>query len=91
MIPVTAPQVPSHITNLDSSIPQQSSFDWSNPPQKLDLWVQNPNSAEKLRPTTVTKLGKGIRKMNKLHSLHQSVRVLRYKLDSRDHYEKGTP
>ena len=29
--------------------------------------------------------------MNKLHPLPQSVRVLRYKLYSRDHYQKGTP
>ena len=29
--------------------------------------------------------------MNKLHPLPQSVRVLRYKLDSRDCYQKGTP
>ena len=43
-----------------------------------------------LRPAPL-KLVKGIRKMNKLHSSPQSVRVLRYKLDSRDHYQKGTP
>ena len=29
--------------------------------------------------------------MNKLHPLPQSVRVLRYKLDGKDHYQKGTP
>ena len=29
--------------------------------------------------------------MNKPHPLPQSVRVLRYKLDSRDCYQKGTP
>ena len=29
--------------------------------------------------------------MHKLHPLPQSVRVLRYKLDSRDHFQKGTP
>ena len=34
MIPVTVPQVPSHIRDLDSSIPEWLSFHWSNPPQK---------------------------------------------------------
>ena len=29
--------------------------------------------------------------MNKPHPVPQSVRVLRYKLDSRDQYQKGTP
>ena len=29
--------------------------------------------------------------MNKPHPLPQSVRVLRYELDSRDHYQKDTP
>ena len=29
--------------------------------------------------------------MNKLHSFPQSVRVHRYKLDSRDCYQRGTP
>ena len=92
LIPVTAPQFPSHIRDLNSSIPLQSSFRWSNPPQKSDLWVQNPGSVEKYRPKAVTKVGKGIRKMKKKpHPLPQSVRVLRYKLDSRDHYQKGTP
>ena len=37
MILLTAPQVPSLIRDLDSSIPQWSSFDWSNPPQKPKL------------------------------------------------------
>ena len=91
MMPVTAPEVPSHIRDLDSSIPPWSRFHWSNPPQKSNLWVQNPDSAEKLGPTPVTKLGKGIRKMNKLHPLPKSMRVLMYKLDSRDHYQKGAP
>ena len=44
---VTAPQIPSHITDLNSSVPLQSSFGWSNPPQKSDLWVQNPSPVEK--------------------------------------------
>ena len=29
--------------------------------------------------------------MNNLHPLPQSVRVCRYELDSKDHYQKGTP
>ena len=37
LIPVTASQVPSHIRDLDSSIPQWSSFNWSNPPHKPDF------------------------------------------------------
>ena len=90
-IPATAPEVSSHIRDLNSSIPLWSSFSWGNPPQKLDWQVQNPSSAEKPRPNTVTKVGKGIRKMNKLHPLPQSVRVLRYKLERRDHYQKDIP
>ena len=39
----------------------------------------------------MTKASKGIKKMNKLYPVPQSVRVLRYKLDSRDCYQKGTP
>ena len=38
----------------------------------------------------VTKSSKGIREMNKPHPLPQSVGVLRYKLDSRDCYQKGS-
>ena len=91
LIPFTPPQVTSLIRNLDSSIPWWSSFSWSSPPQKLKLWSQNHYSAERLRPALVIKSNKGIRKMNKLHPLPQSVRVLRYKLDSRIHYQKGTP
>ena len=91
VIPATAPQVPSHIRDLSSSIPLWSSFSWSSAPQKSDLQVQNPGSVEKPRPKAVTKVGKGIRKMNKLYPLPQSVRVLRYKLDSRDCYQKDTP
>ena len=90
-IPVTASQVPSNIRDLNSSIPLQSSLRWSNPAQKLDLWVQNPSSVEKPRPKDVSKVGKGIRKMSKLHPLPQSVRVLRYKLDSRVIISRGTP
>ena len=90
-IPGTAPQVLSHIRNLNSNIPLWSSFGWSNPPQKSDLWIQNPGSAEKPGPKAVTNIGKGIRKMNKPHPLPQSVRLLRYTLDNRDHYQKGTP
>ena len=91
VIQVTASQVPSYIRNLKSCIPLWSRFGWSNHPQKSDLWVQNPDSVEKPRPKVVTKISKGIRKINKLHPLPQSMRVLRYKLDSRDHYQKGTP
>ena len=58
-IPVTAPQVPSHIRDLNGSVPLGSSFGWSNPPQKSNLPVQNPSSVEKPRPKAV---GKGIRK-----------------------------
>ena len=36
-VPVTTPQVPSHIIDLHPSVLLQSSFSWSNPPQKLDL------------------------------------------------------
>ena len=61
-----------------------------NPPQKSDLWVQNPGLVEKSRPRAATKVGKGIRKMSKLHPLPQSVRVPRYKLDRRHCYQKGT-
>ena len=64
-IPVTAPQVPFLIRDLDSSILQWSSLNYSNPPQKPKLWGQNHDSAEKLRPAPITKSGKGIRKMNK--------------------------
>ena len=64
LIPVTAPQVPSHVRDFNSSIPLLSNFGWSNPPQKSGLQVQNPDSAEKPRPKAVTKVGKGIRKMN---------------------------
>ena len=41
VMPVTAPQVPSHIGVLNSNVPLQSSFGWSNPPQKSNLWIQN--------------------------------------------------
>ena len=81
----------SLIRHLDSSIPWWSSFNWSGPPQKPKLWSQNQDWAERLRPAPVTKSSKGIRKMNKPHLLIQSVRVLRYKLDSRDCYQKGSP
>ena len=91
-IPETAPQVPSHIRDTHSSVPLHSSFGWSKPPQKSDLLVQDPISVGKPRLKAVTKVGKGIRKVNKLHPLPpQSVRVLSYKLDSRDHYHKDTP
>ena len=90
-IPVTAPQVPSVIRDINPSVPAQSRFGWSNPAQKSNSRVQNPGSVEKPSPKAVSKVGKGIRKMNKLHPLPQSVRVLRYKLDSRDYHHKGTP
>ena len=91
VVPVSAPQVSSYIRDPTSSIHLWSSFRWSHPSQKSDLWVQNPNSIEKSRPKVVTKIGKGMRKMNKLYPLPQSVIVFRYKLDSRDHHQKGTP
>ena len=90
-ISVTAPQVPSLIRDLDSYIPWWSSFNWSSPPQKPKLQSQNHDSAVRLRPAPITQSSKGIRKMNKLHPLSQSVRVLRYKLDIRDYYQKGIP
>ena len=92
VIPVTTLQVPSHICNLSSSVPLQFSLGWSNPPQKLDLQVQDPVSAGKPRLKAVTKVGKGIRKVNKLYPLLQSVQVHKYKLDiGREHYHKDTP
>ena len=36
-------------------------------------------------------VGNGIRKVNKPHPLPQSLRVLRYKLENRDHYHKDIP
>ena len=90
-IPLMPPQVTSLLRNLDTNIPQWSSFDWSSPPQKPKLRSQNHNSAKKLRPAPVTKTSKSIKKMSKPHQLSQSMRVLRYKLDSRDHYKKDTP
>ena len=86
MIPFTAPKVTSLIRYLDSSIPQWSNFDWSSLQQTPKLQSQNHDSGERLRPALVTKSSKGIRKINKLHPLPQSVRVPRYKLDSRDCY-----
>ena len=41
-IPITVPQVTSHIRDLNSGIPLWSSFGWSNSQQIPDLWVQNP-------------------------------------------------
>ena len=77
-IPVTALQVPSHIRYPNSSIPLWSSFTKSDPPKKSDLQVQKPDAVDKPRPKVVTKIGKGIRRMNKPHPLPQSVTVLRY-------------
>ena len=85
VIPATVPQVPFLIRDLSSSGPLWSRFGWRN------LQVQNAGSVEKPRPNAVTKVGKGIMKKNKLHPLPLSVRVLRYKLDSRDYYHKDTP
>ena len=89
-IPLMPPQVTSLHRNLDSNIPQKSSYDWSSPPQKPRLRSQNHDSAEKLRSAPVTKASTFIMKMNKPHPLPQSVRVLTYKLDSMDHYQKGS-
>ena len=64
VIPLMPPQVTSLLRNLDSNIPQWSSFDWSNPPQKLKLRSQNHDLAERLRPASMTKASKGIKKMS---------------------------
>ena len=61
VIPVTTPQAPSHISNLSSSVPLQSSFGWSNPPQKSNSWAQDPISVGKSRPKAVIKVSKGIK------------------------------
>ena len=77
VMPLMLSQVTSHLRNLNSNIPQQSSFNWSSPPQRPRVQSENHNSAEKLRSTPMTKASKGIKKINKLHPLPQSVRVLR--------------
>ena len=87
-IPVTTSQVPSHISDLNSSVP----LGWSNPPQKSNLRVQDSISVRKPRPKAVSKVYKCTRKVNKLHPLPKSVQVHKYKLDiSREHYHKDTP
>ena len=91
-IPFTPPWVTSILRSLDSNIPQWSSFDWSSSLlQEPKLRSQNHDSAEKPRPAPMTKVCKGIMRVNKPHPLPQSVRVLRYKLDIKGHYQKGTP
>ena len=62
MIPVTAPQVPSLIRDLDSNILPQSNFNWSSLSQKPKLQSQNHDSSERIRPAPVTKSSEGIRK-----------------------------
>ena len=59
-IPVAAPQIPSLIRDLNSRVSRWSGFNLSNPLQRPKLQSQNHNSAEKLRPTHVTKSSKGI-------------------------------
>ena len=49
-IPVTTPQVPTHISYLNLGVPSQSNFSKNNPPQESDLQFQDPVSVGKPRP-----------------------------------------
>ena len=73
VIPVTTPQVPFHIRDHYSSVPLQSGFGLSNLPQKSDLQVQDTISVGKPGLKPVTKVGKGIRKFDKLYPIPISV------------------